>query len=169
MKVSAPRLFGPRLPTAVTPLFRSVVSTCCPVAGCRHLSTLRPVALPRCLPSTEDVAHRQGGCCGCRFPARAVSSVGNAVFLCLAEHSLFSLGLLEKQQRVLCLGRTVPDPLATEVLMCSYLSVADVAAIACGREFLVTSSRVLLDTMLQLLGDLKPGQCTKLKVYAGRQ
>nr|KAF6394472.1 heat shock transcription factor 2 binding protein [Rousettus aegyptiacus] len=47
--------------------------------------------------------------------------------------------------------------------------VTNVAAIACGREFLVTSSRVLLDTMLQLLGDLKPGQCTKLKVYAGRQ
>ncbi|XP_015998978.1 heat shock factor 2-binding protein isoform X2 [Rousettus aegyptiacus] len=42
--------------------------------------------------------------------------------------------------------------------------VTNVAAIACGREFLVTSSRVLLDTMLQLLGDLKPGQCTKLKV-----
>ncbi|XP_013360411.1 PREDICTED: heat shock factor 2-binding protein isoform X1 [Chinchilla lanigera] len=42
--------------------------------------------------------------------------------------------------------------------------VTNVAAIACGREFLVNSSRVLLDTMLQLLGDLKPGQCTKLKV-----
>ncbi|XP_004602551.2 heat shock factor 2-binding protein isoform X2 [Sorex araneus] len=42
--------------------------------------------------------------------------------------------------------------------------VTNVAAIACGREFLVTSSRVLLDTILQLLGDLKPGQCTKLKV-----
>ncbi|KAM9694444.1 heat shock factor 2-binding protein [Trichechus inunguis] len=44
--------------------------------------------------------------------------------------------------------------------------VTNVAAIACGREFLVNSSRVLLDTILQLLGDLKPGQCTKLKVYA---
>ncbi|XP_047419184.1 heat shock factor 2-binding protein isoform X1 [Sciurus carolinensis] len=42
--------------------------------------------------------------------------------------------------------------------------VTNVAAIACGREFLVNSSRVLLDTMLQLLGDLKPGQCTRLKV-----
>ncbi|XP_072825967.1 heat shock factor 2-binding protein isoform X2 [Vicugna pacos] len=42
--------------------------------------------------------------------------------------------------------------------------VTNVAAVACGREFLVTSSRVLLDTILQLLGDLKPGQCTKLKV-----
>ncbi|KAM5281372.1 heat shock factor 2-binding protein [Ctenodactylus gundi] len=42
--------------------------------------------------------------------------------------------------------------------------VTNVAAIACGREFLVNSSRVLLDTMLELLGHLKPGQCTKLKV-----
>ncbi|XP_020008205.1 heat shock factor 2-binding protein isoform X1 [Castor canadensis] len=42
--------------------------------------------------------------------------------------------------------------------------VTNVAAIACGREFLVNSSCVLLDTMLHLLGDLKPGQCTKLKV-----
>ncbi|XP_032352752.1 heat shock factor 2-binding protein isoform X2 [Camelus ferus] len=42
--------------------------------------------------------------------------------------------------------------------------VTNVAAVACGREFLVTSSRVLLDTILQLLGDLKPGQCTRLKV-----
>lgn len=42
--------------------------------------------------------------------------------------------------------------------------VTNVAAIACGREFLVNSSRALLDTVLQLLGDLRPGQCTKLKV-----
>ncbi|XP_070651679.1 heat shock factor 2-binding protein isoform X2 [Bos indicus] len=42
--------------------------------------------------------------------------------------------------------------------------VTNVAAIASGREFLVNSSRVLLDTILQLLGDLKPGQCTRLKV-----
>lgn len=42
--------------------------------------------------------------------------------------------------------------------------VTNVAAVACGREFLVSSSQVLLDTMLQLLGDLKPGQCTQLKV-----
>lgn len=89
------------------------------------------------------------------------------LFFCLADHSLSSLSLLEKQQRVPCLGQTSLDALATEVLMSSSLSVADVAAIACGREFLVNSSRVLLDTMLQLLGDLKPGQCTKLKVYAG--
>ncbi|XP_073215412.1 heat shock factor 2-binding protein isoform X1 [Lepidochelys kempii] len=42
--------------------------------------------------------------------------------------------------------------------------VTNVAALACGREFLVNSSRVLLDTMMQLLGDMKPGLCTKLKV-----
>ncbi|XP_065732752.1 heat shock factor 2-binding protein [Phocoena phocoena] len=42
--------------------------------------------------------------------------------------------------------------------------VTNVAAVASGREFLVNSSQVLLDTILQLLGDLKPGQCTKLKV-----
>ncbi|XP_022452517.1 heat shock factor 2-binding protein isoform X2 [Monodon monoceros] len=42
--------------------------------------------------------------------------------------------------------------------------VTNVAAVASGREFLVNSSRVLLDTILQLLGDLKPGQCTKLRV-----
>ncbi|XP_057552120.1 heat shock factor 2-binding protein isoform X7 [Hippopotamus amphibius kiboko] len=46
--------------------------------------------------------------------------------------------------------------------------VTNVAAIASGREFLVNSSRVLLDTILQLLGDLKPGQCTKLKVSRRR-
>lgn len=42
--------------------------------------------------------------------------------------------------------------------------VTNVAALACGREFLVTSSRELLDTMVQLLGDMKPGLCTKFKV-----
>ncbi|XP_066478201.1 heat shock factor 2-binding protein isoform X2 [Tiliqua scincoides] len=42
--------------------------------------------------------------------------------------------------------------------------VTNVAALACGREFLVNSNRVLLDTVMQLLGDLKPGCCTKLKV-----
>ncbi|XP_050792649.1 heat shock factor 2-binding protein isoform X3 [Gopherus flavomarginatus] len=42
--------------------------------------------------------------------------------------------------------------------------VTNVAALACGREFLVNSSRVLLDTMMQLLRDMKPGLCTKLKV-----
>ncbi|XP_074825451.1 heat shock factor 2-binding protein isoform X3 [Natator depressus] len=42
--------------------------------------------------------------------------------------------------------------------------VTNVAALACGREFLVNSSQVLLDTMMQLLGDMKPGLCTKLKV-----
>ncbi|XP_048721148.2 heat shock factor 2-binding protein isoform X3 [Caretta caretta] len=42
--------------------------------------------------------------------------------------------------------------------------VTNVAALACGREFLVNSSQVVLDTMMQLLGDMKPGLCTKLKV-----
>uniref|UniRef100_A0A8B9CCY6 Heat shock transcription factor 2 binding protein n=2 Tax=Anser TaxID=8842 RepID=A0A8B9CCY6_9AVES len=42
--------------------------------------------------------------------------------------------------------------------------VTNVAALAGGREFLVTSSRELLDTMVQLLGDMKPGLCTKFKV-----
>ncbi|XP_025891996.1 heat shock factor 2-binding protein isoform X4 [Nothoprocta perdicaria] len=42
--------------------------------------------------------------------------------------------------------------------------VTNVAALACGREFLVTSNRELLDTMMQLLGDMKPGLCTKFKV-----
>ncbi|XP_068541407.1 heat shock factor 2-binding protein isoform X4 [Anas acuta] len=42
--------------------------------------------------------------------------------------------------------------------------VTNVAALACGREFLVTSSRELLDTMVHLLGDMKPGLCTKFKV-----
>ncbi|XP_065531779.1 heat shock factor 2-binding protein isoform X3 [Lathamus discolor] len=44
------------------------------------------------------------------------------------------------------------------------VSMADVAALACGREFLVSSSRELLDTMMHLLGDMKPGLCTKFKV-----
>ncbi|KAM6416189.1 heat shock factor 2-binding protein isoform 6-T6 [Pluvialis apricaria] len=42
--------------------------------------------------------------------------------------------------------------------------VTNVAALACGREFLVSSSRELLDTMMHLLGDMKPGLCTKFKV-----
>ncbi|XP_042312110.1 heat shock factor 2-binding protein isoform X3 [Sceloporus undulatus] len=42
--------------------------------------------------------------------------------------------------------------------------ITNVAALACGREFLINSNRVLLDTMMQLLGDMKPGCCTKLKV-----
>ncbi|XP_048351479.1 heat shock factor 2-binding protein isoform X3 [Sphaerodactylus townsendi] len=42
--------------------------------------------------------------------------------------------------------------------------VTNIAALACGREFLVSSNKVLLDTMMHLLGDLKPGCCTKLKV-----
>ncbi|XP_077198945.1 heat shock factor 2-binding protein isoform X2 [Paroedura picta] len=42
--------------------------------------------------------------------------------------------------------------------------VTNIAALVCGREFLVNSNKVLLDTMMQLLGDLKLGCCTKLKV-----
>ncbi|XP_044298213.1 heat shock factor 2-binding protein [Varanus komodoensis] len=42
--------------------------------------------------------------------------------------------------------------------------ITNVAALACGREFLINSSQVLLDTTMQLLGDMKPGCCTKLKV-----
>ncbi|XP_027544859.1 heat shock factor 2-binding protein isoform X6 [Neopelma chrysocephalum] len=42
--------------------------------------------------------------------------------------------------------------------------VTNVAALACGREFLVSSSHVLLDTMMHLLGDMKPGLCNKFKV-----
>ncbi|XP_068878019.1 heat shock factor 2-binding protein isoform X3 [Aphelocoma coerulescens] len=42
--------------------------------------------------------------------------------------------------------------------------VTNVAALACGREFLVSSSRELLDTMMHLLGDMKPGLCNKFKV-----
>lgn len=42
--------------------------------------------------------------------------------------------------------------------------VTNVAALACGREFLVSSSPDLLDTMMHLLGEMKPGLCTKLKV-----
>ncbi|XP_055657438.1 heat shock factor 2-binding protein isoform X1 [Falco peregrinus] len=42
--------------------------------------------------------------------------------------------------------------------------VTNVAALACGREFLVNSSRELLDTMMHLLGHVKPGLCTKFKV-----
>lgn len=46
--------------------------------------------------------------------------------------------------------------------------LTDVAALACGREFLVSSSRELLDTMMHLLGDMKPGLCAKFKVYDNR-
>ncbi|OXB79557.1 UNVERIFIED_CONTAM: hypothetical protein H355_000373 [Colinus virginianus] len=45
--------------------------------------------------------------------------------------------------------------------------VTNVAALACGREFLVSSSRDLLDTMMHLLGEMKPGLCTKFKVWIG--
>ncbi|XP_007907003.1 heat shock factor 2-binding protein isoform X2 [Callorhinchus milii] len=42
--------------------------------------------------------------------------------------------------------------------------VTNVAAVACGREFLINSAQVLLETLLQLLADMKAGLCTKLKV-----
>ncbi|XP_069059339.1 heat shock factor 2-binding protein [Pleurodeles waltl] len=42
--------------------------------------------------------------------------------------------------------------------------VTNVAAVAIGREFLVTSSSVLLDTLMQLLAELKAGLCSRLKV-----
>lgn len=84
---------------------------------------------------------------------------------------MFSLGLLgEKQQQILHCAQTFLASEVTEIVtLCVILLVADVAAVACGREFLVSSSQVLLDTMLQLLGDLKPGQCTKLKVYGDNE
>ncbi|XP_069492261.1 heat shock factor 2-binding protein [Ambystoma mexicanum] len=42
--------------------------------------------------------------------------------------------------------------------------VTNVAAVASGREFLVTTSRVLLDTMMQLLAEIKAGCFSRLKV-----
>ncbi|XP_072441913.1 heat shock factor 2-binding protein isoform X4 [Chiloscyllium punctatum] len=42
--------------------------------------------------------------------------------------------------------------------------VTNVAAVASGREFLVNSSQILLETLLQLLAEMKAGLCTKLKV-----
>ncbi|XP_078512526.1 heat shock factor 2-binding protein isoform X2 [Lissotriton helveticus] len=42
--------------------------------------------------------------------------------------------------------------------------VTNVAAVTIGREFLVTSCSVLLDTWMQLLAELKAGLCSRLKV-----
>ncbi|XP_015218840.1 heat shock factor 2-binding protein isoform X2 [Lepisosteus oculatus] len=42
--------------------------------------------------------------------------------------------------------------------------ITNIAAAACGRDFLASSSPVLLDTMMQLLEELKPGVCARLKV-----
>ncbi|XP_051870462.1 heat shock factor 2-binding protein [Pristis pectinata] len=42
--------------------------------------------------------------------------------------------------------------------------VTNVAAVARGREFLVNSAQILLETLLQLLAEMKAGLCTKLKV-----
>ncbi|KAJ8410561.1 hypothetical protein AAFF_G00194650 [Aldrovandia affinis] len=42
--------------------------------------------------------------------------------------------------------------------------ITNIAAVTYGRDFLATSARVLLDTLTQLLGVMKPGACSKLKV-----
>ncbi|KAI1899890.1 hypothetical protein AGOR_G00066420 [Albula goreensis] len=42
--------------------------------------------------------------------------------------------------------------------------ITNIAAVTCGRDFLASSARVLLDTLTQLLGVIKPGTCSKLKV-----
>ncbi|KAG9340685.1 hypothetical protein JZ751_021259 [Albula glossodonta] len=42
--------------------------------------------------------------------------------------------------------------------------ITNIAAVTCGRDFLASSARVLLDTLTQLLGVMKPGTCSKLKV-----
>ncbi|XP_072118275.1 heat shock factor 2-binding protein [Mobula birostris] len=42
--------------------------------------------------------------------------------------------------------------------------VTNIAAVAYGREFLVNSSQILLEKLLQLLAEMKAGLCTKLKV-----
>ncbi|KAJ8253174.1 hypothetical protein GJAV_G00209920 [Gymnothorax javanicus] len=42
--------------------------------------------------------------------------------------------------------------------------ITNIAAVTCGRDFLASSSPVLLDTLTQLLGVMKPGACSKLKV-----
>ncbi|XP_072900811.1 heat shock factor 2-binding protein [Hemitrygon akajei] len=42
--------------------------------------------------------------------------------------------------------------------------VTNIAAVAYGRDFLVNSSQILLEKLLQLLAEMKAGLCTKLKV-----
>ncbi|XP_064166765.1 heat shock factor 2-binding protein [Anguilla rostrata] len=42
--------------------------------------------------------------------------------------------------------------------------ITNIAAVTCGRDFLASSAPVLLDTLTQLLGMMKPGACSKLKV-----
>ncbi|XP_032721118.1 heat shock factor 2-binding protein isoform X1 [Lontra canadensis] len=81
----------------------------------------------------------------------------------------FSITAQTMESFVKSLDGDVKEPDSAEnQFVCALAGVVtNVAAIACGREFLVNSSRALLDTLLQLLGDLRPGQCTKLKVYGG--
>ncbi|XP_047574958.1 heat shock factor 2-binding protein isoform X3 [Lutra lutra] len=81
----------------------------------------------------------------------------------------FSITAQTMESFVKSLDGDVKEPDSAEnQFVCALAGVmTNVAAIACGREFLVNSSRALLDTVLQLLGDLRPGQCTKLKVYGG--
>ncbi|XP_051983226.1 heat shock factor 2-binding protein [Xyrauchen texanus] len=42
--------------------------------------------------------------------------------------------------------------------------VTNIAAVSCGRDFLSSSAHILLDTLMQLLGLMKPGVFPKLKV-----
>ncbi|XP_075436708.1 heat shock factor 2-binding protein [Ascaphus truei] len=42
--------------------------------------------------------------------------------------------------------------------------ITNVAAVPCGREFLVTSCTDLLDMLMQLLGEFRAGTCTRLRV-----
>ncbi|KAJ8350765.1 hypothetical protein SKAU_G00258950 [Synaphobranchus kaupii] len=42
--------------------------------------------------------------------------------------------------------------------------ITNIAAVTCGRDFFASSAPVLLDTLTQLLGVMKPGACSKLKV-----
>ncbi|XP_018605354.1 heat shock factor 2-binding protein isoform X4 [Scleropages formosus] len=42
--------------------------------------------------------------------------------------------------------------------------VTNIAAVTCGRDFLSSSAHMLLDTLMQLLGVMKPGVFSKLKV-----
>lgn len=46
-----------------------------------------------------------------------------------------------------------------------YSFVLDVAAVSCGRDFLSSSAHILLATLMQLLGLMKPGVFPRLKVY----
>ncbi|KAM4794943.1 heat shock factor 2-binding protein [Rhinophrynus dorsalis] len=43
-------------------------------------------------------------------------------------------------------------------------TITNVAAVSCGRDFLVTSCRDLLDTWIHVLGQIKLGTCSRLRV-----